>query len=139
MQQLHTDSGIMFHIPREDNISLMPVFHQLNTLREEKKLLASAIWAYATADTCFRKKLLCYFGETYKKKCGSCSSCVDEKTPMVIIISYLKERLSREDALSLEQLSEDAPFDRTQLAVALDEMCAEEMVRQDTPNQYKLI
>jgi hypothetical protein len=24
----------------------------------------------------------------------------------------------------LEQLSQDAPFDRTQLAVALDEMCA---------------
>jgi len=39
----------------------------------------------------------------------------------------------------LEQLCKDAPFDRTQLTLALDEMCAEEMVIQDTPNQYKLI
>ncbi len=58
---------------------------------------------------------------------------------MAKIISYLKQRLTQEDALSLEQLSQDAPFDRTQLAVALDEMCAEEMVIQDAPNQYKLI
>ena len=90
-------------------------------------------------DTCYRKKLLNYFGETYKKKCGSCSNCVDEKSPIAKIISYLKQRLTREDALSLEQLIQDAPFDRTQLAVALDEMCAEEMVIQDAPNQYKLI
>ena len=139
VQQLHADSGIMFHVPREDKISLMPILHQLNTLREEKKRLAGAIWAYATAETCYRKKLLHYFGETHKKKCGSCSSCVDEKTPMAKIISYLKQRLTQEDALSLEQLIQDAPFDRTQLAVALDEMCAEEMVIQDAPNQYKLI
>ena len=40
VQQLHADSGIMFHVPREDKISLMPVLHQLNTLKEEKKRLA---------------------------------------------------------------------------------------------------
>jgi ATP-dependent DNA helicase RecQ len=139
VQQLHADSGITFHVPREDKISLMPVLHQLNTLTEEKKRLAGAIWKYASADTCYRKKLLHYFGETYKKSCGSCSNCVVEKSPIAKIISYLKETLSREDALSLEQLSKDAPFDRIQLAVALDEMCAEEMVIQETPNQYKLI
>jgi hypothetical protein len=55
------------------------------------------------------------------------------------IIRYLKKTLSSEDTLSLEQLSEVAPFDRIQLAVALDEMCAEEMVVEETPNQYKLI
>ena len=63
----------------------------------------------------------------------------DKKRPITKIIRYLKETLSSEDALSLEQLCEIAPFDRVQLAVALDEMCAEEMVIQEIPNQYKLI
>jgi ATP-dependent DNA helicase RecQ len=138
VQQLHADSGITFHEPREDNISLMPILHQLNTLTEEKKRLANAIWKYATSDSCYRKKLLHYFGETYKKSCCSCSNCVVEKKPLAKTIRYLKETLKREDVLSLEHLCKDAPFDRAQLTLALDEMCAEEMVIQDTPNQYKL-
>ena len=139
IQQLHADSGIVFHVPREDNISLMPVLHQLNALTEEKKRLTAAVWQYATVATCYRKKLLGYFGEPYKNNCGTCSNCTDKKRPITKIIRYLKETLSSEDALSLEQLCEVAPFDRVQLAVALDEMCAEEMVIQEIPNQYKLI
>ena len=61
------------------------------------------------------------------------------KKPIAKIIRYLKKTLSNEDALSLEQLCQNAPFDRTQIALALDEMSAEEMVTQDTLNQYKLI
>lgn len=76
VQQLYADSGITFHVPREDKISLMPVLRQLNTLSKEKKRLAVAVWKYATTDTCYRKKLLNYFGETYKKNCDSCSNCV---------------------------------------------------------------
>ena len=76
VQQLYADSGITFHVPREDKISLMPVLRQLNTLGEEKKRLAVTVWKYATSDTCYRKKLLNYFGETYKKNCDNCSNCV---------------------------------------------------------------
>ncbi|MAS68446.1 MAG: recombinase RecQ [Flavobacteriaceae bacterium] len=76
VQQLYADSGIIFHVPREDKISLMPVLRQLNTLGEEKKRLAVAVWKYATTDICYRKKLLNYFGETYKKNCDNCSNCV---------------------------------------------------------------
>ena len=76
VQQLYADSGITFHVPREDKISLMPVLRQLTTLGEEKKRLAVAVWKYATTDTCYRKKLLNYFGETYKKNCDNCSNCV---------------------------------------------------------------
>ena len=76
VQQLYADSGITFHVPREDKISLMPVLRQLNTLGEEKKRLAVTVWKYATTDTCYRKKLLNYFGETYKKNCDNCSNCV---------------------------------------------------------------
>jgi ATP-dependent DNA helicase RecQ len=139
VQQLHADSGITFHAPREDSISLMPVFHQLNAIMKEKKRLTGAVWEYVTANTCYRKKLLNYFGEPYKNNCGTCSNCLDKKSPTTKIIRYLIKTLSSEDALSLEQLSEAAPFDRVQLAVALDEMCAEEMVIQEIPNQYKLI
>jgi ATP-dependent DNA helicase RecQ len=139
VQQLHADSGITFHASREDNISLMPVFHQLNAIMKEKKRLTGAVWEYVTANTCYRKKLLNYFGEHHKKYCGKCANCLDKKSPMSKIIRYLKKTLSSEDTLSLEQLSEVAPFDRIQLAVALDEMCAEEMVVEETPNQYKLI
>jgi ATP-dependent DNA helicase RecQ len=139
VQQLHADSGITFHAPREDSISLMPVFHQLNAIMKEKKRLTGAVWEYVTANTCYRKKLLNYFGETHKKYCGKCSNCLDKKSPTAKTIRYLIKTLSSEDTLSLEQLSEVAPFDRIQLAVALDEMCAEEMVVEETPNQYKLI
>ena len=76
VQQLYADSGITFHVPREDKISLMPVLRQLNNLGEEKKRLAVTVWKYATSDTCYRKKLLNYFGETYKKNCDNCSNCV---------------------------------------------------------------
>ena len=76
VQQLYADSGITFHVPREDKISLMPVLRQLNTLGEEKKRLAVAVWKYATTNTCYRKKLLNYFGEIYKKNCDNCSNCV---------------------------------------------------------------
>tara|TARA_A100001011_G_scaffold165364_1_gene174045 strand:+ start:5623 stop:7302 length:1680 start_codon:yes stop_codon:yes gene_type:complete len=76
VQQLYADSGITFHVPREDKISLMPVLRQLTTLGEEKKRLAVAVWKYATTDTCYRKKLLNYFGETYKKNCDNCSNCI---------------------------------------------------------------
>lgn len=139
VQQLHADSGITFHAPREDSISLMPVFHQLNAIMKEKKRLTGAVWEYVTANTCYRKKLLNYFGETHKKYCGKCSNCLDKKSPTAKTIRYLIKTLSSEDTLSLEQLSEAAPFDRIQLAVALDEMCAEEMVVEEAPNQYKLI
>jgi ATP-dependent DNA helicase RecQ len=139
IQQLHADSGITFHVPREDKISLLPVLHQLKTLIKEKKRLAGAVWEYVTAGTCHRKKLLHYFGEAYKNNCDSCSNCLDEKKQIAKIIRYLKKTLSNEDALSLEQLCQNAPFDRTQIALALDEMSAEEMVTQDTLNQYKLI
>jgi ATP-dependent DNA helicase RecQ len=139
VQQLHADSGITFHAPREDSISLMPVFHQLNAIMKEKKRLTGAVWEYVTANTCYRKKLLNYFGETHKKYCGKCSNCLDKKSPTAKTIRYLIKTLSSEDTLSLEQLCEVAPFDRVQLALALDEMCAEEMVIQEIPNQYKLI
>lgn len=139
IKQLHTDSGITFHLPREDKISLFPVLQQLDKLTVEKRRLAKAIWEYATSDICHRKKLLHYFGETHKKKCDACSNCVNKHTPTAEIITYLKGILSSKDALSLEDLSQEAPYQRTELALALQEMCAEEMVIQNLSNQYKLI
>jgi superfamily II DNA helicase RecQ len=85
------------------------------------------------------KKLLHYFGETHKKKCDACSNCLNEHTPTTEIITYLKGILTSKDALSLEDLSQEAPYKRTELALALQEMCAEEMVTQNLSNQYVLI
>ena len=139
IKQLHSDSGIIFHVPREDKISLLPVLKQLDKLTAEKRRLAKAIWEYATSDICYRKKLLYYFGEAYKKKCDTCSNCVNKQTPTTEIITYLKGALSSIDALSLEDLCQYAPYERTELALALQEMHAEEMVIQNLSNQYKLI
>lgn len=139
IQQLHVDSGISFHVPREDKRSLLPILQQLDVLTNEKKRLADAVWNYATKSGCYRKRLLHYFGESRKNSCDHCSNCNSNITAINTIINNLKEVLSREEPLSLEQLSQHTSYKREELVLALNEMCNEEMVIQFTPNQFKLL
>ena len=139
IQQLHVDSGISFHVPREDKRSLLPILQQLDVLTNEKKRLADTVCNYATKSGCYRKRLLHYFGESRKNSCDHCSNCNSNITAINTIINNLKEVLSREEPLSLEQLSQHTSYKREELVLALNEMCNEEMVIQFTPNQFKLL
>jgi ATP-dependent DNA helicase RecQ len=137
--QLHVDSGIQFLTPREDKHTLLPILQQLDTFKKEKKRLADTVWDYCTTTSCYRKKLLHYFGDSSKKTCQSCSNCVQENSSTKEVILQLKKLLSRGETVSLEQLISGTTYSSAQLIKALEIMANEELVEQLNTNAYRLI
>lgn len=138
VEQLHVDSAIQFLLPREDKRTLLPVVQQLSNFKKEKKRLANSVWEYCITSTCYRKKLLGYFGEKTKNKCNFCSNCLKNKTAIKDVILALKNLLSIGEAVSLEQLILESKYGREHVIEALNDMINEELIEQEKANFYRL-
>ena len=139
IKQLHVDSAIQFLTPREDKHTLLPILQHLDAFKKEKKRLADSVWDYCTTSSCYRQKLLYYFGEVRTKRCDSCSNCNQESTQMKEIILELKKQLSSREMVSLSQLVLDTSYSSAQLIKALDAMVNEEIIEQTNINSYRLL
>ena len=139
MLQLHADSAIQFLVPREDSRTLLPVIHQLDSFKQEKKRLSETIFDYCDTKQCYRAKLLAYFGENPQKKCGSCSNCSQVKSNKKAVREAVKNLLTNKEALSLDELILKSTFNRSQLVEALNAMMHEELIEESEPNNYKLV
>ena len=138
IQQLHVDSSIQFLTPREDKRTLHHVLEQLKSFKLEKKRLADSVWEYCTTTTCFRKKLLNYFGEKREKKCQSCSNCLKNHSSVQDVVGELKNLLSQEENVSLNKLILELKHTREDVIEALNFLVNEELVVQEDVNLYRL-
>ena len=138
VEHLHVDSAIQFLAPREDKRTLFHVLQQLDTFKKEKKRLADSVWEFCTTTTCYRKKLLNYFGEKTKNKCNSCSNCLKNKTTIEAVVQELITLLTNRESLSLEQLILASKYDREDIIEALNDMANEELIEQIGLNFYTL-
>jgi ATP-dependent DNA helicase RecQ len=114
------------------------VLQQLDTFKKEKKRLADSVWEFCTTTTCYRKKLLNYFGEKTKNKCNSCSNCLKNKTTIEAVVQELITLLTNRESLSLEQLILASKYDREDIIEALNDMANEELIEQIGLNFYTL-
>ena len=138
IQQLHVDSAIQFLTPREDKRTLRNVIEQLGTFKREKKRLADSVWDYCTTTKCYRKKLLNYFGEKANNRCQSCSNCMKNQTSIRDVIQELKNRLTNEETVSLNQLVFESKNNREYVIEALNYLVNEELVVEEKGNFYRL-
>jgi ATP-dependent DNA helicase RecQ len=138
VQQLHVDSAIQFLVPREDKRTLLNVIQQLDHFKKEKKRLVESVWSYCTTTKCYRKKLLNYFGEKGKNKCGYCSNCLKDQTHIRDVIAELNKLLSNGETVSLEQLILESKHSREYVIEALNNMVNEELIEQKKANFYKI-
>ena len=137
IEQLHVDNAIEFHLPREDQRTLLPIIRQLAKVADEKKRLAAAVWAYCTSKSCLRKQLLYYFGEQSVKNCGNCSRCVNSRKNRDELSSHIVELLSSEETLSLNQIKETFSCSNAAAIKALDLLIQEEIIEQVSRNNFK--
>jgi ATP-dependent DNA helicase RecQ len=136
IEQLHVDNAIEFHLPREDQRTLLPIIRQLAQVADEKKRLAAAVWAYCQSKSCLRKQLLSYFGEQSVKNCGNCSRCVNSEENRVELSSHIMELLSSEETLSLDQIKETFSCSNAAAIEALDLLIQEEIIEQVSRNIF---
>jgi ATP-dependent DNA helicase RecQ len=138
LDQLHVDSAIQLHTPREDERTLLPILRQLKYVKKEKERLAKTVWSYAKCTSCLRAYLLTYFGERPDKKCKNCSNCVIKKPALTTLTKVLKRLLSEEETLSLNQLHQVSGYSKQEVVEALDFMMSNEVIEQPSLNRYKL-
>jgi ATP-dependent DNA helicase RecQ len=139
LDQLHVDSAIQFHVPREDQQTLLPIVRELKHVKEEKERLAATVLAYVNCTSCLRSHLLGYFGEHASKNCANCSNCVVKEPAVNTLVNVLKRLLSQEETLSLSQLHHASGYSRQAVAQALDLMLQEEIIEQPAFNLFKRI
>jgi len=73
------DSTINFLVPREDNFTINPLVPYLKQYYKNKKHKIDEIINFVEdQNTCKLIRLLKYFGEKRKEKCGKCSVCLAE-------------------------------------------------------------
>jgi ATP-dependent DNA helicase RecQ len=133
------DSAIQFHVPREDQQTLLPIVRELKHVKKEKERLAATVLAYVNCSGCLRSHLLGYFGEHASKNCANCSNCVVKEPAVKTVVNVLKKLLSQEETLSLSQLHHASGYSRQAVAQALDLMLQEEIIEQPAFNLFKRI
>ena len=89
--------------------------------KERKHRIQSVLYYINEQETCRSMLLLRYFGEESREKCGACDFCARDTSDAMneerfkLIHQDLKDRLSKVNELNIQTLTDDLPYERSQV------------------------
>lgn len=141
LQLFHTDSSIIFLVPREDDRTINPIIKEIRRINDRKVDQVKAMIAYVeNLKECRSTQLVRYFGEKDSLPCEICSVCLSKNKPKKkakpedIIPEIL--HLLEENPLNSRELKEILEVSEERLLEALQILIANEKIGINSKNQF---
>lgn len=136
-----TDAQITFIEPREDDKTIHRISKIVTQQHDVKKAQLQTVFDYIKNDgVCKSQKLLSYFEEKNSKRCGICSSCLDQSKHNSFSESDIETLLNllKIEPLSSRKLETLSTFDSNTLTILLTSLLERGLIELTDRNTYKL-
>ncbi|WP_291118236.1 RecQ family ATP-dependent DNA helicase [Flavobacterium sp. UBA6135] len=134
------DATIIFNEVREDDRTINRVSKHLTAQNKVKQHQLEAVLNYISdKSTCKQKLILQYFGESYSKNCGKCTTCLSKKTTIGLdsSVSLILEELGTHPLTSRELLLK-THLNEQELLKILRELLDSNKIKINTNNKFSI-
>jgi ATP-dependent DNA helicase RecQ len=136
----HHDTSVTFHEMREDDRTINRVSKYLESQNRNKQQQFHAVVDFITdRASCLNTKLLAYFGEKAKERCGICSNCARPRTTPTPELSEQIIALLRQRPLDSRELHAATQQAHEAVTGALQLLLEEERIAIKPNNRYTII